>query len=213
MNARPVLATIQKWVADKFWAKVQTSANCWVWQSAVSPFGHGIFRPFGRLRFFAHRVSWELTHGPIPEDLVVCHKCDNPPCVRPDHLFLGTQAENIADCKTKGRLANHLKARSSLPACKHGHLYTPENTHLRPVGDGRFYRRCKTCSRNSALRIRRARGVKPPGQKEFCVHGHRFTPENTITRQNGIKKGTRECRKCENQRQRKYAQKRRSNGG
>lgn len=89
-------------VADRFWPKVQKTEHCWVWIGARLP---GEYGEFDTRR--AHRVSWELHHGTIPEGLHVCHKCDNPPCVRPDHLFLGTANDNIQDCIKKGR-RNHM---------------------------------------------------------------------------------------------------------
>ena len=82
--------------------RVRVDANgCWVWQNYTDRYG--IIR-MGKRTKKAHRVSWVAFKGPIPAGMKVLHRCDNPPCVNPDHLFLGTQADNVADCVRKGRL-------------------------------------------------------------------------------------------------------------
>lgn len=98
--------------SERFWAKAdRTGEGCWPWLGAKTQDGYGkavlTSRTSGvkEARAHAHRVAYELTHGTIPEGMLVCHHCDNPPCVRPDHLFLGSQADNNRDRDAKNRNA------------------------------------------------------------------------------------------------------------
>jgi hypothetical protein len=89
---------------ERFEEKVYADPNsgCFLWGGAVYRKGYGKFCVEGKLRS-AHRVAWKLYNGPIPDDLHVLHKCDNPVCVNPAHLFLGTNADNMRDKDEKGR--------------------------------------------------------------------------------------------------------------
>ena len=87
----------------RFWAKATRTDGCWIWTGARNPKGYGRFSLRGKTRR-AHRVAWLATHGHWPPDsLMVCHSCDNPSCVRPDHLYLGTAATNQRDAAERGR--------------------------------------------------------------------------------------------------------------
>ena len=90
----------------RFLNKVNVTDECWEWTGAKNNKGYGkLSRSVdGKRRdLLAHRYSYELHHGPVPDDLVVCHRCDNRLCVRPDHLFIATQSENVKDSVKKGR--------------------------------------------------------------------------------------------------------------
>lgn len=90
-------------LADRFWAKVCRGDGCWEWQGYRMPKGYGQVGIGHSGLILAHRLAWELTHGPVPTDLFVLHHCDNPPCCNPDHLWLGTKADNNRDMAQKGR--------------------------------------------------------------------------------------------------------------
>jgi hypothetical protein len=141
-------------VRDRFWEKVERLGpdDCWIWTAARHEFGYGLFGIGGRdgRQHGAHRVSWMLAHDEMP-DRWVLHRCDNPPCVNPRHLFLGTPLDNVRDMIAKGR--EHTGPRPSRkPACGKGHAFTPENTGTDSRTGSRY---CRECSR---LRSRKKNG-------------------------------------------------------
>lgn len=102
----------------------------------------------------AHRFSWVEANGTdVPDGLFVCHHCDNPPCVRPDHLYAGTRVDNAKDSIRRGRNASAKKTH-----CKRGHEFTPENTYI----TGRGNRHCKACTKlNAELSVQRRKSDMP----------------------------------------------------
>lgn len=121
---------------DRFWRQVVRSATCWEWTGVRTAKGYGRVSIAGRY-IYVHRVSWEWHRGPIPPGLLVLHHCDNPPCVRPDHLWLGTMLDNVRDMDSKGRR----KSRGLMERCHRGHLMA-EN--FKVSGNGRY---CGLCDR------------------------------------------------------------------
>jgi hypothetical protein len=87
---------------ERFFAKVQKTDGCWLWTASLNKAGYGQIYAEGRPQH-ASRISWRIHNGAIPAGLHVCHHCDNPRCVRPDHLFLGTRSDNMQDMLAKGR--------------------------------------------------------------------------------------------------------------
>jgi hypothetical protein len=106
-----------KTLADRFWAKVNKTDGCWLWTASLGTHGYGQIG-VGRSVVAASRVAWMLTFGPIPDGLFVCHRCDVPKCVNPEHLFLATQAGNLRDMAMKGRGRNRPAFGSANPRAK-----------------------------------------------------------------------------------------------
>lgn len=99
--------TIRSHDHDRFMSKVQKTDSCWIWIGNLNTTGYGIFK-FGRQRYGAHRISYYLHHGKWPVG-IICHHCDTPQCVNPDHLYDGTSQSNAIDAVVRNRLAKQAK--------------------------------------------------------------------------------------------------------
>lgn len=143
-------------IAVRFWRFVRKTDGCWWWTGSANARGYGSIRPAtgssvrGKAKM-AHRLAWELANGPIPEGHYICHRCDNPSCVNPAHLFVGTPSDNMRDCVAKGR-SSIGRARPLAHAalrerthCKYGHPYTADNLYAQKNGT----RKCRTCARRN----------------------------------------------------------------
>ena len=102
IRCRPSQMPSETESVSMFWEKVDKSGECWEWTGCKNEDGYGLVTYRGELTS-THRISWRIHFGCIPEDKKVLHTCDNPACVNPKHLWLGTQLDNVRDCISKGR--------------------------------------------------------------------------------------------------------------
>lgn len=130
---------------ERFWSKVDRSGDCWMWTASRNASGYGRFGGSNSGgSYLAHRMCWELHNGPIPDGLCVLHRCDNPACVNPAHLWLGTRDDNNKDKTAKGRNVSPLGTLyAGRTHCSAGHEYTAENTRVTARGR----RQCRECFR------------------------------------------------------------------
>lgn len=158
--------------------------ECWIWLGARISTGYGQVHWQGRA-CLTHRLSYELWHGPIPQGMHVCHTCDTPACINPDHLFTGTQLDNQRDKNAKGRNGQSLKTH-----CPRGHEYTSANVYLNPKGS----RECVTCRSLAMQRHNEKRqlGIPVITRKTHCTRGHKYAGKNLILSRAGV----RLCRAC-----------------
>jgi hypothetical protein len=146
----------------RFWAKaLKDPSGCWIWMGSMGPGGYGQVRIENKLRR-ANRVAWELSRGPVPEGLLVCHRRDVRACVNPDHLFLGTHQDNSDDKWAKGRAV-------VLTGDRNGMRRSPERAH-RALGDDNPHRRV-TSDQVSEIRSMHAQGASQAAiAKIFGIH-------------------------------------------
>lgn len=167
---------------------------CTEWTGCRMKNGYGRLYPKGMKgrSVLAHRQAWEEAYGPIPPGLFVCHRCDNPPCVNPSHLFLGTNADNMRDKVEKGRASRPTQTQSH---CRKGHPYTEENTRWTVRADGLRVRTCRQCRRDRKHRIYVPHPLPPV---THCPQGHPYDEANTYINPQGRKR----CRICKKERDR-----------
>jgi hypothetical protein len=139
---------------ERFFQKVDKTESCWIWKGALSGRGYGSFS-FNQKTMPAHRYSFLIHKGPVPDGGVICHSCDTPSCVNPEHLWAGTHSENTQDMFKKDRQGSSNRKKTH---CRRGHSFEEFEpaVYIKKQGRqiGKEYRVCKECKRlNDAKRL------------------------------------------------------------
>ena len=175
---------------DRLRARVAVSVGgCWLWQGYANDLGYSQVFCRGK-RWMTHRLAYALWKGPVADDMQVCHTCDKPSCINPDHLWLGTNLANQIDSLQKRRHANARKTH-----CPHGHSYAE---HGERRADGR--RNCRAChaERMAGRQIVSVHNAA----KTHCNYGHPLSGDNLYVTPGD---GRRQCRVCRTESTRRRA--------
>lgn len=176
-------------VEDRFWSKVEKTDGCWVWRGTLTKTGHGHFWLEGRM-VRAHRLSYTMLVGEIPNGLSLDHLCRDKLCVNPAHLEAVPQIENVL--RGAGPTAENAKKE----VCKNGHPLSGRNLKLKPQ-NGRPHRYCRECL-NATNRMRRMRpnSALPANLTGYCKRGHPRTTKGTYITTNKHGFTRMRCKAC-----------------
>jgi hypothetical protein len=187
----------------------EPNTGCVLWAGRVNQKGYGQFYT-GRTTAIAHRVAYQLARGAIPPGLCVCHRCDVPSCVNPEHLFPGTIEDNNKDMARTGLARGADNGRPLKQVCKRGHSLSAGDVRTVTKASGHVQRNCRACerARRTAKRSLVVASL-PANGRDLCWQGHELVGSNLIRYRNG----TRECRLCRNNRAKSRRLSRQSPGG
>jgi hypothetical protein len=164
---------------ERFWNGVEKLSDCWVWKSSKAKNSYGRIT-IDKKRVLTHRVALFLAGVKLSKTDCVLHKCDNPPCCNPEHLFVGSRVDNNRDAKIKGRTASSKNGKSfesKVTHCPNGHLYSSENIYLEKKKYG-LGRKCRACVlsransyfyKNKAARIKKAAEYYAKNKAKICA--------------------------------------------
>lgn len=169
---------------ERFFQKVNKSGNykfpdCWIWTGAPTSNGYGSFKYYQDRSAIGAHVASHLFHiGEVPNGMRVCHRCDNPPCVNPEHLFLGSNSDNMKDMVAKNRHGNSSRKQTH---CRKGHSFEEFGVYERKKKNGKTFRTCKECGRIAAFKKRHSpetREAHLKAQREYQREYYRINGRN-----------------------------------
>lgn len=133
--------------------KINPDTNCWEFMGNRDKDGYGKIRIGNGKRIRTHRLAVLLSGVQIPKGMFVCHHCDNPPCVNPQHLYVGSASDNQKDSFNRGRSVDHgaINGNRNKTHCKHGHEFTEENTRVLYKNGLKHGRECRQCAKDRYL--------------------------------------------------------------